>query len=116
VVGRVIGNSYITTRDARRGQIFLIKHNFDGKHMELPVAIQREILREIAKKGIKYVDVVISGIEAKSYITRTKVEDIINEGVLIKEDRGNSNVTKWGWQYVWDVAKRKYDSYQKTII
>ena len=110
-VGHISGESYITSRDARKGQIYLLKHYFNGKYIELPIGIQRSILDRLRdSKVIKYIDVIILGIEERSYMTRTLIEDIYKEGVLVKEDKGRSgDMVLWGYQYIWDVFNKKID-------
>jgi hypothetical protein len=95
----------------------LLKHNFNGRHYELPIAIQKSILNRLREYKIRYVKVLIMGIEKISFWTLTEVEDIYKEGVLMKEDRSNTNITKWGYQYVWDVAGKGLDlsRVQQTI-
>ncbi len=107
---------YCTTRKASEGQIYLYKHNFLGKYLKLPIGIQKSILDRLNASGmIKYVKVLIVPLEGRSYWTKTKIEDIYKDGVCIKEDRGKSNITKWGFQYIWDVYDKKYDLAQKTL-
>ena len=114
-VGQIEGNSYKTSRSAKEGQIYLYKHRFGGKYFKMAVGIQKSILDTLKRLKISFVDIIIIGIEERSYLTRTKVEDIIKDGVEIKEDRGNSNITKWGRQYIWDIADKKLDLNQKTL-
>ncbi len=114
-VGQIEGDAYKTIRSAKEGQIYLYKHRFEGKYFKMAVGIQKSILDRLMRLKINFVDIIIIGIEDRSYLTRTRVEDIYEEGVLIKEDRGNSNITKWGWQYIWDVADKKVDLKQKTL-
>lgn len=106
-VGWVEGRAYKTKRNARDGQIYLIKHSFAGKTFDLPIGIQKSILNRLKEKGVKFIDVLISGIEKYPYWTRTSIEDIYMDGVLIKEDRSNTNITKWGYQYIWDIKNRR---------
>ena len=39
----------------------------------------------------------------------------MKKGVLEKEDRENSNITKWGYQYIWDVAGRIVEQNQRRL-
>lgn len=94
----------------------MFKQNFNGRHYKLPIAIQKTILDNLRRLNIKYVKVLISGIERISYWTLTEVEEIYREGALIKEDRSNSNLTKWGYQYVWDVSDKRLDLKKEGLI
>ena len=114
-VGWIEGKAYKTKRNARQGQIYLRKHLFGGKWFTLPVGIQKSILQRLCENGIGYVDVLIIGIKPYSYWTRTRVEDILKDGVRIKEDRADSNITKWGHQYIWDVYDKRLVKEQKTL-
>lgn len=115
-VGWIDGNCYKTTRSMSKDQIYRFKHHFGGKYLKLPIGIQKTILDRLKTLKIVYVDVLIIGIEERSYWTRTKVEDIYKEGVLIKEDMGNSNITKWGFQVIWSVHGKRLDYKQKQLV
>lgn len=114
-VGWIEGDSYCTKRDARKGQIYLRRHLFGGKWFTLPVGIQSCILTRLRASGVKYVNVLIIGIKNYSYWTRTEVEDIFKDGIEIKEDREDSNITKWGYQYIFDVYNKKLEPKQTTL-
>ena len=117
--GQIVGSTnkeyYITERDIRKGQMFTRKHIFNNKHFNTAIGIQKEILDKCLLIGIKVIRVFIINELGKRYQADTPIKEIYEKGVLEKEDRENSNITKWGYQYIWDVAGRIVEQNQRRL-
>jgi len=97
---------YWTQRDAKKGEIFLRKHFFDGKYMEVPIAIDTAILTRLLSVGLKRIDIVIKGHRMYSYVVSFNPRDILSQGVKINYDKRNKdgqNYTGFGEQIVFDA-------------
>jgi len=97
--------AYYTDRDAREGQIFLYKKDFDGVHMNIPVAIDKDILIRLIYGGVKHCIFTIQGIERQSYSVRSSATDIFENAVVINYDKTRPKRTWYRTQYVFDITR-----------
>lgn len=96
---------FFTTRDKRKGEIFIKKHWFEGKFIVTPIAIDKRNLKTLLKMGCKYIDVLILGVKRQSYVVRFNPGWILSNGVTINYDlvRQGRNITNFGTQVVFDL-------------
>lgn len=109
-VGEYDGSSrvYFTTRDLRKGEIFVRKHWFGGKYIDSPIAIDTFILEKLLQGGCRRVDILISGLKEHSFIVSYAPKWIKENSKSINFDRYNKqgkNITHFGNQLVFDIKE-----------
>ena len=100
--------AYTSIRDSKKGEIFIKKNWFDGKRLELPIAIDERILIELIQYGCMVIQILILGVKERSYLVSFKPEWIRENGVKISYDKYNrqgKNITHFGNQIVFDASK-----------
>lgn len=112
-IGQIIGEYddinkiYVTIRDKRKGEIFFKKNWFNGKYINMPIAIDKGILNTLIKKGCKTIKILILGVKTYSYLISFIPEGILKEGIEINYDKikQGRNYTHFGSQIVFDGNK-----------
>ena len=110
ICGEVIDGIYNTSRDRSKGEIFLKKQNFAGKHFEIPVAIDKAILERLLRANVRKTRMLIINLEKNSFVVEFDNEEFLKEGAEINYDKRNAfgqNVTGFGSQIVYGLEKGK---------
>lgn len=94
---------YWTQRNSKRGEIFIKKNWFEGKRIELPIALDAPILNKLLQIGCRTVQVLIIGVKEHSYAVSFSPEWILENSVKINYD--DSKMARWGNQLVFDASK-----------
>ncbi len=108
-IGQAVGEyddstkTYISSRDKSKGEIFIKKNWFEGKRLELPIAIDTPILQKLIQMGCKTIQVLIMGVKERSYMVSFSPEWILDNSININYD--SSKMNKYGNQLVFDASK-----------
>ena len=118
IIGEVIDGVYNTSRDAKRGEVFIKKQTFGDKFFETPVAIDKSILERLLKTNVKKTRMLIINLEKSSFVVEFDNETFLREGAEINYDKRNAlgqNYTMFGSQIVYDLNKgvRTYPGKEK---
>ena len=113
-VGQAVGEyddntkTYTSLRSKLKGEIFIKKNWFDGKRIDLPIAIDEAILDRLIKFGCKTINILIIGVRERSYVVSFKPEWILHNSAKINYDKYNKqgkNITHFSDQVVFDASK-----------
>ncbi len=98
---------YNSVRSKSKGEIFIKKNWFEGKRMELPIAIDVSILNKLIQMGCEAIHILIMGVRERSYVVSFNPKWILENGVEINYDktRQGKNITHFSNQIVWDADK-----------
>jgi len=108
-VGTIVGDTFVTTRDVMKGQVYMVKKWFGGKKMEFPLAIQTKILNQLLYAKVQYIMVVVKNFEGRTVTFKAPLRHVCKEGVVNTERRID------GSQTVWDAAQFIVDSKQRSV-
>ena len=84
--------TYTSVRSLRKGEIFVRKHWFGGKFIDIPIAIDLTILNKLIEIGCKYINIIIIGLKEHSYIVSFVPKWVKENGIVINFGCGNSTV------------------------
>ena len=120
VIGYVHGNTYETVRRKEKGQIFMKKQFFDGKFINVGVAVDKALMNRLSAGKVEKVEFTIIGVERYSFRCWISISDILSKGVTIKYDKRNAqgqNYTGFSEQVVVDLDWcHRIDTQQSKLI